>query len=364
MKKLVRSKPLSVLLVLTLISAAVMLASIFSESFAEAVSLYVSGTVRTALGCIFSLLPFSLSEILIVAGALYIVSYAAAIIFLTVRFIRKRRLSHREKRWIYSPIVFLAALFCLFSFTLLPSYHRRPVSELMGYRQKVTDEDVFSAFEKICSELDASGLDFDSEGSTLSDRDFNTLAADVLESAESYADSHTFLTHSPCRAKPLLLSKPMTPTRITGFYGFFTGECNVIKTYPDFITAYTMAHEYCHAMGIAPENECNFLAFAMLRESSDKYLRYSALCNMLLKLSDDAYRIDPEGYEKLMENIDSGFASEYLAYKRFWKEYENREVEAVSSALNDAYLKSQGQSGVSSYGDVALLVAQYYKNIK
>ena len=75
-----------------------------------------------------------------------------------------------------------------------------------------------------------------------------------------------------------------------------------------------------------------------------------------------AYGIDPDRYAEICSTLNENFITEYRTYCDFYDRYENKTVSEMSDAVNDAYLKSQGQqSGVASYGMIAAFAANYFK---
>lgn len=353
-----------VLGIAVILCAAVLAACIIWTTFAEFFARYIARAVRYALAAITSVLPFSLGEVLVLAAAAGVVVWLITAAISIIGKLRKRRQTKLKRRILLAPIALAGIIFCLFVLTLFPSYHRVSLEQQLGYTSEVSDDEVFSAFSQAADALNtlSAATELNSEGETEFDGDFRAMAEAVRKAVDKYAAAHKFIQPHGFRAKGIMLSEPMTYTRISGVYTFFTGESNVNTNYADFMLVYTMAHEYFHARGIAPENECNFLAFAALYESDNEYLRYSALANMFLKLANTAYGIDPDRYAEICSTLNENFITEYRTYCDFYDRYENKTVSEMSDAVNDAYLKSQGQqSGVASYGMIAAFAANYFK---
>jgi len=129
----------------------------------------------------------------------------------------------------------------------------------------------------------------------------------------------------------------------------------------DYVIVFTAAHEMAHQRGIAAEDEANFVAFLVCMCSDDAYIRYSGYQNMLEYIISALHTADGELYSQLMSQIDSRSINEIRAYNKFFETYRNSSAAEVSGAINDAYLKSQGQSaGEKSYGMVVDLAVAYY----
>ena len=151
----------------------------------------------------------------------------------------------------------------------------------------------------------------------------------------------------------------MTYTHISGMYTMFTGEANVNVNYPDYVVAYTAAHELAHQRGIARENEANFVAFLVCLASDDPYIRYSGFLNMYEYMSDALYSASPEYYGMVHASLDARIRYELRAYSLFFDRYRENTAARVSETVNDTYLKMQGTEGTRSYGMVVDLAVAY-----
>lgn len=147
---------------------------------------------------------------------------------------------------------------------------------------------------------------------------------------------------------------------ISGIYLPFLTEPLVNPGPADWQLPFTAAHEAAHLRGWAREDEANFLAFLVLQDDPDPLLAYSAWGSALLYLA-SALESSPEGrraWERLASRLDPAVRSDWKTSFAYWEKYRGPARQAAE-AVNDAYLKSQGQSdGVKSYGRmVELLLA-------
>jgi len=184
--------------------------------------------------------------------------------------------------------------------------------------------------------------------------DFNTMCEKIKTGYENT------LSRVPqfISVKPVALSEPWTYTHISGMYMPLTGESNVNVNYPDFIVAFSTAHEIAHQLGYASEDEANFLAFLACINSKDDYLVYSASLNAIEYLYDDLGR---DAY-LIMDNLDTYSRGEFRAYSTFFSKYRSSKASVVASEINDSYLKSLGVSdGVMNYSKVSELMIAYMK---
>jgi len=153
----------------------------------------------------------------------------------------------------------------------------------------------------------------------------------------------------------------MSWTGIAGIFFPFTGEPLVNPGPRDWQLPFTSAHEAAHLRGWAREDEANFLAFWVLHDDADPALAYSAWGSALLYVASALESVGPEGkaaWGRILRRIDPGVRADWQGSFSYWDRFRGP-VRQASQAVNDFYLKSQGQSdGVKSYGRmVDLLLA-------
>ena len=166
------------------------------------------------------------------------------------------------------------------------------------------------------------------------------------------------------RAKPVSLSHYWSYTHIIGFYDMFLGEVNVNTDYMN-ITEFpiTLSHEICHAKGYASETDCNLMAALACCSSTRADFRYAGFYEIFWSVYPIAEEIAeatggvvPQYY---MTSEMEPVYRDMRASIRYWNNIDD-EVDAiyeklginiteVSSATNDAFLKSNGETGVDSY---------------
>lgn len=332
-------------------------------SFAEWFTLYPASFFRLALGGFSSLFPFSLFELLIALGILYLLFL---LVFLPVNLIRKKMNKSRRRLTAFLlvvPIV-LISVADLFALTFASSYSRpSPTSKLAPDLATVDAEDVFHTLESLIDMVNetAPKLDLNEKGESVAPP-FNEVNEKVRKACDEFGAKNDFFQKKGYHAKTFLSSPLMTYTHISGVFGFFTGEANVNTNYPHFVVTASLAHESCHARGIAPENECNFLAAVILMESRDPYLRYCGANFVLDDFIAASRRLDPDRTNALLKELDPVFFRDLAYYSAFFAPYRNSSAAKVADATNSAYLKSMGQKeGTVSYSRIIRLTAAYFR---
>ncbi len=335
-------------------------------AFAEWFSRSIASAVRLILGAISSLVPFSLFEILIVLFVFYLLflfGYTLAFLFCKKEKRRKKRLT---ALLLAVPITLFSVL-DIFVLSFAPSYYRvSTASHLDLATEGITEDDVFFALECLIDEvnLSAQSLPTNEKGESLAPS-LKEIKKEVNRACTQFGAKHSFYQKTGFAAKSFLSSPLMTYTHISGIFGFFTGEANVNTNYPHFIVTASLAHESCHARGIAPENECNFLATVILMESDNAYLRYCGASFLLDDFLSLCGKIDEERCNSLAETLSPVYFRDMAFYSDFFEPYRESTAAKVADSTNSAYLKSMGQKeGTLSYSRIIRLSTAYFQKNK
>ncbi len=320
--------------------------------------------VRFLLALLSSPFPFSLFEILVFLFALFCLFLVGFSLYCGVRRWRKGAVSPLLGRlWaiFFAVLLGVSDLFCL---GFGPAYFRFSLTEQLNLEPEIRAEEVMATFRALSLILNEAvpKIEKNDKGETLPPASLSEIGRAVNEAADAFGEKYPFYQKRGLPAKRFLSSPLMTYTHISGVYGFFTGEANVNTNYPHFIVTATLAHESCHARGIAPENECNTLAAFLLMESPDPYLRY---CGALF-LFDDFYaaakKIDKEEATEIYKGTDPAVARDFAAYSKFFEPYRHSTASKVADKANSAYLQSMGQeAGTLSYSMVISLTVGMMK---
>ena len=354
-----------VLLGLFALSLALLLIARTSPSFAEFFNQHISGVLRVVLAFLTNLIPFSLAEFLLLALPVFL--------FLVIRYAVK----HKTKSWrcVLSYVVSLLSaaslIFTLFVWVYGIGYHTPTLDVRLSLENEpVSAEELADTAGKLIDEMEdcLMFIHYRENGSSAMPDSLTEMNGKLTAAYRSLAREHAFLQSHKSRVKPVLLSRAMSYAHFTGFYTFFTGECNINVDFPDYTLPFTAAHELAHGRGIARENEANFIAFLVCMASEDNYIRYCGLLNMYEYIAAALYEADTdEGkplYHEVTARLDERVKGELRAYSEFFAPYRDSHISAVSGAINDSFLKANGtEEGEKSYGLVVNLTVSYYKSL-
>lgn len=353
------SKLFYVLIALAVLSAILLIVAICSTSFANGYNSTVGAFFRAVLAHLTSWLPFSLAEMMLYLSPVLLV---IAIVYACRR---------RCESW-KSTLVFLATIFAVISifFSLFVlgfgiGYHTDTLDRRIGITvDEVSADDLYETAVWLATETNkaANGVSFGEDRFSIMPYDRNEMGDRLIAAYDKVCNDYDFIQRLNSNIKPVLASEVMCHMHITGIYSFFTGEANLNVNFPDYTLPYTAAHEFAHQRGIAREDEANFIAFLVTDASDDAYIRYSGYLNLFEYVSNALYRTDKEAYRTVLRMLKPEVIGELQAYSAFFDAYRDSALSNVSGAVNDAYLKLNGnEAGSASYGLVVDLAVAWKK---
>lgn len=309
--------------------------------------------IANTIGIIVGKVPFSIGEIVVFGALIGIVLASITLIF---------KPSHFEI-FFHGLLRSLGIGFILFYFTWGFNYYRQDYIDLAGMsKEGGTARDLKDLADEIIIKMNnlREDLPEDENGVFIIKGDFNQLAELAKDGFANYAIGDVTLPVVYGTAKPLLISKGMSHTGITGIYFPYTGEPNVNIDIPHTNIPVTICHEMGHQMGFAKEEEANFIAYRASVNNPNPGFQYSGYYLALQHVMSDLYKSDPDFYYVLSSKINEGVKRDMDEEYHYWKAKEGK-AEKVATTLNDNYLKANNQvAGVKSYnGVVKLLLAEY-----
>lgn len=344
---------------LTALTAILHITAALSESFADFFNLYISSAARFLLEKATELIPFSFAEFLLLSLPIWI--------FMLIRHAIKHHCDSGKA--FVSYLASLGALLCVFYILFFwvygVGYSSTSLDKKLSLERDAVSTDELRDTAEILVEKtneEAENVLFREKNFSVMPYDIDTLSVKLCEAYKSFSSKNKNIVSSlNSRLKPVMLSEAMSYTHITGIYSYFTGEANINVAFPDYTIPYTAAHEMAHQRGIARENEANFVAFLVCLESDDGYIRYSAYLNMLEYVLNALYSADKEAYSEIVKQVSLPVRYEMAAYSKFFDKYRDSAASEISGAINDTYLKLNGNVGEKSYGMVVDLTVAYYK---
>lgn len=172
-------------------------------------------------------------------------------------------------------------------------------------------------------------------------------------------DIHFFMNRAVV-AKGVFYSEGLSYAGLAGIYIPFTAEPNVNAAQPALLLLSSAAHETAHYLGIAREDEANFMAYLGCIRSDDPAIAYSGVMLALINCMNKLYAADYDKYAAVYASYSDGMKRDLADYHTYWDAFEGPVEEAVTE-VNDNYLKFNNQEdGVMSYGMMVDLLLAYY----
>lgn len=330
-------------------------------AFADAFNGSVAAVVRYILSLLTSILPFSVAEILI-----YLMIPAAVI--LCVVAVKRYTSSARSVLIFIGKILSIVAVaFSLFVFSFASGYGGTTLDKKLSLERKPLSVGELKSVSVVLAdkinELSPE-ITYGEDGFSVMPYTFDELNSKLLGAYDVAAGKYDFIYNIPSRAKRVIASELMNYTHMAGIYSYVTGETNINVAMPDYTLPFTTAHEMAHQRGFSREDEANFVAFLVCINSDDPYIRYSGYVSMFEYFENAYYSADATenhaDFYSVYMTLDKKVLSEQVAYYNFFKKYEKNVAADISGAVNDTYLKINGNQGEVSYGLVIELCAAYY----
>jgi hypothetical protein len=304
-----------------------------------------------------SLLSFSCFEGLVAMGILGGFTFFVMLLIDGVKASKRVEFFYRRLLILFCILVGGYLLFCV---TWGAYYYRSPLADRLGLDIKpVSTQQLYDAGVLLVDKLNqaavaaprgADGLFVLPEGKK-----------GVLDRAPQVMDKsgYAFLMGRFPPPKGMLASELLNYLFIDGIYSSFTGEANLNMAGHDLFFPSVTLHEMAHQRGFAREDEANFLAYLVGKDSQDPVFVYAGYMLAYTHLSRALLSADQKKFKELSCLVNLKVFEDFQDYNAFLSSYITP-VRDVADATNDVYLKSQGQAeGTKSYGRmVDLLVAQ------
>lgn len=347
---------------LLLLPLGLLLPRLFAAQSAWVEQVYVPAiypAIRAALTALTGWFPFSLAEFLLyalVAGVPLLIAVQG------VRALARRIPATHFFSTLLSLCILGGVLVNLFYATWGLLYFREPLSERMDLSVEARPVEELAALTEVLARRAAALRELveeDADGVFTADVDAGFDAVPAAYAALAEADG-TF-AGSVSRVKRVTCSRGLSWLGISGIYIGLTAEANVNVDQPPLLLFHSAAHETAHQLGLASENEADFVAFLACMRAEAPAVRYSGTMLALIRCANALYAAGAERYFAIADACYSdGMRRDLSAYSAYWDAFEGPAQEAASDA-NDSYLKYNAQpSGVKSYGEAAdLLLALY-----
>jgi hypothetical protein len=309
-----------------------------------------------------SLLPFSLTEMLLIIGSPLLL---AGLIIWLVRLCRRPGRLARAGRLLRRLAWTASILYLAFMLLHGLNYARQPAAESFDLpvreRSAAELEAVASWLIVQSNQLRAGCLEDENGVFRLRLGVGDTLRS----SAQAYsatAVEYPLLAGPAIRPKGVLLSHQWSYTGICGLYFPFLVESNVNIDIPEYLIPEIALHEIAHTRGFAREDEAGFIAFLAGIADERPDFAYSVLVDATTRCLNALYGLDEKIWNRVAGSLSKAAWRDIAANNAYWQQFAGP-VQDTSNNINNAYLQANLQDdGVQSYGRMIDLVLSWHES--
>lgn len=333
-------------IILSILSAFIIAARVnvsVGEWYATSLYPYIS----TTLSLLVSWIPFSMTEILVVGTVILM-------IYVLIRNIR-----HREKIWkiVIKEAEIVAWIMVWLYFGWGMNYFRESIYTRGNFTREAFDEVVFKQF--MTDYADSLNRSYTSE--TV---DMSAYGSDIKQ-RYSYVPDHYGLSKAKSwqHPKKLIFNRLYTAVGVGGYIGPFFGETHLNADLFPQQKPSSYAHELSHLLGISNEDEANFWAYQICRNSDIPAVKYSGYYSLLPYVLSNASRVlNEDEYKEYVLSIRPEVRQQLADQQNFWKSKYSRTLGKIQSVIYDSMLKANKiPSGTKNYNQVVeLIIATEY----
>lgn len=316
---------------------------------------FISGVLRIVFGWV----PFSVGDVLYALFFIYLA-------FNTTRLVKALKGSS-EKRWLFinscrTVCWYFLVIYILFNLLWGAHYNRSAIQSNLNLQDKT-----YSALQlQKMNELLLEKVNDARMKSQLVNSEYFSNQFLFDQAIQSYNQAGKYLPvlhYSYASIKSSMWGWLGNYLGFTGYYNPFTGEAQVNTTIPIFLQPFVCCHEIAHQIGYAREDEANFVAYLVAKNSTDVSLKYSAYLDLFIYANRALKEYDSSAAKSIRLKLSVGVKNDIDEMKKFNQAHQNQ-LEPYVSKMYDLFLKTNEQpQGVITYSEViGWLITYYNKN--
>lgn len=173
------------------------------------------------------------------------------------------------------------------------------------------------------------------------------------------AKEDDFYNYKHPSIKYSLFSSILPSLGISGYYNPFTSEAQITKNIPIEQIPFVVNHEIAHQLGIASEDEANFIGYLSSINNPLSAVKYSGNLNLLMYCLSDLKQREYKDYDRIISSIPINIKDDINKIYLYWRGHRNNYRKYFDKGY-DNYLKSNNQKeGLKSYNKVVSLAIFY-----
>lgn len=319
----------------------------------------ISAPFKRFLASVFSILPVSMAELLIICAALGSVGILSFIAVLIIR--RRSGWKHRVLKAVTLILLIVLLGWSLMNMMWGVNYYSESFSKRSGIvSEGCTPEELAVVTIYFSQMLNSASEEVMRDDAGICEINVKKVFEEAPGIIDGLCDDYPFLNGRDIRPRSALLSVVMSCLSTTGYTFPYTGECMVNTDQPDAFIPFTAVHELSHQRNVASEDEANFVAALACMNCGSPDFRYSGALHAFISLSNSLYGIAPDFTNDIYGTLAEGVLADIRFNSTYWDRFET-EVSEKSDEMYDSFLKGYDQPlGIKSYGAVTDLLVAYY----
>ena len=329
--------------------AAFVLVARSSVAVGEWYATTVYPVVSAALSWSVSWIPFSMEEILMAGIGIIIIAVA-------IRGVRQRRI---KAALTIAEIMIWTIIWFYLGWGM--NYFRESIYSRGEIERQKYEEETFSNFlHDYADSLNSSyvvmpeTMEYDDFATDIKGRFGNIPVQYSLSEPKSWQ-----------KPKNLLFNGLYSAVGVIGYIGPFFSEIQVNEDILTTQKPFSYAHELSHLLGVSNEDEANFWAYQLCRQSEIPEVRYSGYFSLLPYVLSNASRVMTEDeYKEYQQKIRPEILQQLIDQQNFWNSKYSKTLGNIQSRIYDAMLKGNKiSSGTKNYMQVIdLIIATEYSS--
>lgn len=360
--KLSCKKKLQISVLLLIISALLYIMSRYIGGFADLYYKCIYNTLVNTVSRGFSLIPFSVYEMILYLFVLFI--FTKMIMYIYLRLLKKLSFKEIIIKSTTNLLIYISIFIFLNIITLSVNCFKSDFVTLTDLKVQDSSEEKLI---ELCNYLkdNLNGLDKNIEKD-----EYGFLKLDYEVQEQGRTNMKNLGEIYPClqgfypSPKAYIFSKLMSYQLLEGETDF-TMEANYNNDMPSFNVPSTICHELSHIRGFNNEDEANYISFLACSNSQNYEYQYSGYLMAYSYCMNDLYDINLEAFKKINNELCDNVKVELKNDALYWNKYRGG-ISKLHNNAYDALLKIGGQEeGIKSYnGVVKLLISGYEVQFK
>lgn len=335
------------------------LAEKYPQFINEKFSLGLYPKISDALGQATAPLPGSVAELVLYILAALLLGF---VILFLVHLLQRRARWVRITSFILNLGIFAGVMICLMYWLWGFNYARPTLYEMMALDVK---ERPVEQLESLCLSLTDEAVALrrqvseDTAGVFTLSQPPRYYFENITKAYDALGREIPLFARKVYPAKQVYASEALSYAGISGIFIPYTAEANVNMRQPTLLLLSAAAHENAHYLGIAKEDEANFVSYLACLRSTEPSVRYSGVMLALIHCTNQLQDADAARYAAVRNRYSEAMVRDLVAYNQYWDDHEGK-IEETMDQINDAYLKHNRQeAGVKSYGMMVDLLLAY-----